>query len=225
MQITGADRLMPFEGLVHATARMFAAQLHREEDDLEQELRVRVWRAVDSFDGKKSPRKDKEALGRYVYSAIANKIKDYKRDAAREARRRERYGVSFCHIEDTFTLGTEDPCQRFDELYNYVDREDVYGRVENGPFVLPAGVTELESHVLLLMMLDLNKPQIAIRLTVSRAEVEVCVVALREKFRDWKPSNGSRPVPAELAAVIRAAGGRSLGCRREGHKGAAPVDD
>lgn len=197
MRSTGGDlTLESFEGLVRSTARMFAAQVKREEDDLAQELRVRVWRAMASWEPSRGV-----ALDRYVFQAVTNKIKDYKRDAAREAKRREREGIGFVYIEDLF-LFTEATGQqeRFDSLYHYVERDEVYAEVD-GRFVMPSSVTELEAGVLLFLMTGLSKTEVAVRLSLTRAQVEESVEALRAKFADWRPTDSSQSVHHALAAA------------------------
>jgi RNA polymerase sigma factor (sigma-70 family) len=199
MRSTGGEQtLEAFEGLVLSTARMFAAQVKREEDDLAQELRVRVWKAVIGY----NPAKTTLSLERYVFQAITNKIKDYKRDAAREAKRREREGVSFLYIEDMFLLTdrTTGPQERFDSLYHFVEHEDVYGDVD-GRFVMPSSVTESEANVLLLLMTGLSKTEVAVRLGITRADVFDTIGSLRAKFADWQPANSSRVVSRPLAAA------------------------
>lgn len=195
----GGHQIKDFDGLVRTTARMFASQVKREEHDLEQELRIRVWRAVESFEAGKVRGSAPGALERYVFSAITNKIKDYKRDAAREAQRRKRYGIDFVYIEDTFVADGEVAAERFDGLHHFVERETVYGRIEGSGFVLPSTVTESETSVLLLLMMELSKVEIVVRLGVGRVEVDRCIVSLKVKLADWKPTSDS---PAVVIAKV-----------------------
>ncbi len=207
---SGGHQIKDFDGLVRTTARMFASQVKREEHDLEQELRIRVWRAIETFDAFKVRGSPTDALRRYVYSAVANKIKDFKRDAAREAHRRELYGLSFLHIEDTYTYVMADgggrqpsPSERFDELYHHTEHDEVYGHADGEGFVLPSTVTERESQVLLLLMMELSKAEVVVRLGVGRVEVDRCVVALRLKLADWQPTTDSPPVAvAEVRQLV-----------------------
>ena len=190
--LTVGEDLRVFEGLVRTTARMFAAQVGREEEDMAQELRIRVWRAASSYDATKTT----ISLKRYVYSAIANKVKDYKRDAAREAHRREVTGVSFIHIEDMRLPNNDGHLttqETFEGRYHFVSREVIYGQIEDA-FVLPATVTGREAAVAVLLMNGLTKTEAAARLGISRATVEECLGSLRTKLADWKPANGSRTV-------------------------------
>lgn len=189
--------LADYEGLVKTTARMFAAQVGREEHDLEQELRIRVWRACESYD----PAKATTSLRSYVYSAVCNKCKDFKRDASREKKRRERYEVGFVHTEDmVFGHSDDEPLakqDRLEELFHHVEHSAVYGGVDDR-FTLPAGVTERECEVLLLLTLDMTMAEIVVRLGITRGEATGCLASLRLKFADWapaaSPSNSSPPV-------------------------------
>jgi RNA polymerase sigma factor (sigma-70 family) len=195
--------LRAFEGLVHATARMFAAQVRREEEDLAQELRVRVWRAIDSYD----PARSGLSLERYVYGAIANKIKDFKRDAARELQRRRANNLTFLYIEDMVLdrdhggNGQRRSRQEvFDGRFNFATRDEVYGHIDEGLLTLPSTVTEREAEVVVLLMLGSSRPDVAVRLGPGPPDVDACVRNLREKFADWKPPGNSRTVP--LVAMV-----------------------
>lgn len=197
----GAKQLQPFEGLVLTTARMFATQVGWEEDDMAQMLRLKVWKAVASFDPSRGL-----SLERHVFGAITNRIKDFKRDAAREVKRRDRYGVMFLHIEDMRSAYDDRNVSRqeaFDARYNFAERDEVYGVIEEGKFVLPAGVTDREASVLVLLMHELSKTEIALRLGIPKPVVYECIDALRQKFADWAPADSSRVV--EISTVQLAA--------------------
>jgi RNA polymerase sigma factor (sigma-70 family) len=181
-----SQTLVRFEGLVIQTARMYASQVGREESDLAQELRVRVWKAIEAY----NPRRTTLPLERFVFGCVRNKMKDFFRDAAREKARREREGVSFVCAED---LGAPEDSmtgeERF-ERYHFVTREQVYGRVEGAVFVLPATVTETEARVAILLVQEVSRLEISVRLDMTDAEITAAIRALREKLRDWKASPG-----------------------------------
>jgi DNA-directed RNA polymerase specialized sigma24 family protein len=185
--------LRAFEGLVFSTARMFAAQVRREEEDLAQELRVRVWRAVATYDSSKT----QLSLERYVFIAVTNKIKDAKRDAARELERRRRHSVSFVYIEDMntgFNEGRMPTQEIFDGFFNFATREQVYGHIDEGLLTLPSTVTGREANVVVLLMQGLSRPEITGRVGPGPPDVDACVRSLREKFADWRPPGNSRTI-------------------------------
>lgn len=188
-----AQTLSEFEGFVLTTTRMFARQVQREEDDLAQELRVRVWRAIEQFDTSRSTwigRGYEAALKGYVYCAVTNKIKDYKRDAAREKERLERNGLEFRYIEDTRrfkrhdALGTDGSAEeRFDSLYNFVSQEQVYGEIESEPFMAHiVDLTVRERAVGAMLALGYDRDECADELGCNRAAVNETVSSLRGKI-------------------------------------------
>lgn len=182
--------LSDYEGLVFTTARMFASIVRMEEDDLRQELRIRVWRAVETYDATKT----RIPLKNYVYGCVANKIKDFKRNAARRAK----YGVEFEYIEDQLGLSDSPTVDAFVGEHLAVSREEVYGSVD-GLLDLPASVTPREARVLVLMMVGMSSPEIRLRLGVSRGELTGCMEGLRAKFSGWVYGDAEQVV--DLAAL------------------------
>jgi len=197
-----AGDLRSFEGLVVSTARMFASQVRMEEDDLAQELRIKVWTVIPKYDPTRSPL----TLERYVFGALTNKIKDFKRGAGREAKRRVTFGIEFLHIEDMRGSESLPRQEAFDGQFHYVERDEVFEQIEEGKFVLPAGVTATEARVLVLLMTDHSKGEIALRLGITKTEVFRAMTALREKFADWRPSqpNSSQVVELSTVQTVRA---------------------
>lgn len=186
-------QLGDYEGLVFTTARMFASQVKMDEEDLRQELRIRVWRACETYD----PRKTRVALGNYVYGCIANKVKDYKRNAARRAE----YGVEFEYIEDRLGLSENPTTEAFEGEHMSVGRDEVYGRIDEGLLTLPATITSGEADVLVLLMFDMSEREIMLRLALARVELRVVEQALRDKLADWDPGGGATQVVALAVAA------------------------
>jgi DNA-directed RNA polymerase specialized sigma24 family protein len=181
---------------------MFASRIGMEEDDLAQELRIKVWSVIPRYDPARSPL----TLERYVFGALTNKIKDFKRGAGREAKRRVTFGVEFLHIEDMRGWDDLSRQEAFDGQFHFVEREEVFSQIEEGRFVLPAGVTHTEARVLVLLMTDHTKSEIALRLGITKTEVFRSMTALREKFADWRPSrpNSSQVVEISTVQTVRA---------------------
>lgn len=169
---------------------MYARQVGREEDDLAQELRVRVWRAIEKFDSSRSTwmvRGQSEALRGYVFLAITNKIRDYKRDAAREKLGdRQGKSVNAGAIEDynrnNGNGGT--PQEWFDAFYNFTTRDEVYGEIENEPLACPAGLTTMEHAIAAMLALGYDRDECAIEMRCTRSAVNEIVASLRRKLVD-----------------------------------------
>jgi RNA polymerase sigma factor (sigma-70 family) len=177
-----------FEGLVFRTSRMYAAQVKKDPDDLAQELRIRVWKAISTYD----PERSRTSLESYVFSVVQNKIKDYKRDAARAAGR-----PVVLHIEDMQLGGkrtnndvgshAEAKQELFDRLFNRIEAETVYAEVDDR-YQLPSTVTEPERQVLMLLAAGCSRDEIVGLLGVTRGQVDGMVRVLREKLAHLKPS-------------------------------------
>ncbi len=174
---------------------MFAQQVKMDEDDLAQELRVRVWRSMEQFSAKRSTwigRGQEAALKGYVYLAVSNKIKDYKRDAAR-AKENDRVGksVQASMIEDIGggqsqdgALGGGSPQDWFDALYNFATHDEVYGPIEREPFTCPVELSHREHAVAAMLALGYDREECAIELGCSRAVVNETVSSLRRNLAD-----------------------------------------
>ena len=177
-----ATTLALFEGLVFRTSQMYAARTGFEPEELEQELRIVVVRCVQRYDSTRSAL----PLRNYVFQAITNKIKDFKRDATRRAR----YGLAFIHIEDLRLPGAGGAEQlhdgsttqeEFDAIWNRAEADQVYGRVDNR-YELPPTVTEFERQVLMLVIATCTKGEIATLLDASHKSVDEAIRSLREKL-------------------------------------------
>lgn len=187
-------KLDDFEGLVFTTARMFASMVKMEEEDLRQELRVKVWWAMERYD----PSRTRVGLKNFVYGCVANKIKDYKRNAARRAA----YGLEFSHIED-HTSGETPTLDSFTGHYMSVGHDNVYGRIDEGLLTLPATVTQTEAQIVVLLMFGMTNTEIMVRMALPRPGVETAIASVRVKMADWHP--GSTSAPAQTVALSLAA--------------------
>lgn len=189
-------KLDDFEGLVAQTARMFASMVKMEEEDLKQELRVKVWWAMKRYD----PARDRVGLKNYVYGCVANKVKDFKRNAARRAA----YGVEFEYIEDRLAHADDEMSAHFTGQHMSVAHDDVYGRIDEGVLTLPSTITRGEAHVLILLMFEMSKPEIMLRLAMPRPDVEAAIRSVRIKLADWNPGDAHAPSDQTVSLVLAA---------------------
>lgn len=184
----------PYEGLIFTTARKFAGMAGMEEEDMRQELRLKAAQALVAYSSKRS----KLPVKNFVFGCLTNRVTDLRKAHIR----RLKHGVAIRHIEDfkddhgralgfdgaSNERGSSD---RFEFRYFHLDHDEVFGKVDEGLFVLPATLTEQERSTLLLLTLDMTATEIGMRLGITRAEAFALVQRLRDKFADWDP--GSLP--------------------------------
>lgn len=191
-------KLSEFEGLVFKTAQMFASYVAilMEEEELRQELRIVVWRSVSRYDARRT--ETGMGLKPYVYGNVANKVKDFRRDAARRAR----YDLTFESIDSHREEGEERFYGDFELRYLCESPDVVYGKIDEGLLVLPSTVTRAEADVLVLLMFGHSEREMMLRLGVRRSAVRYAVEQLQVKFADWSRSpTPLRPSPLALAAA------------------------
>lgn len=168
-----------YEGLVRTTA----ARIHHvvgapyDFEDVCQELRLKVWQALGSYD----PARSRQPRKGYVLSCVFNR----KKDLLKYGTRRQRVTVTY--IED-------------DERPLAVDA--ALDGIEDS-FRLPTTVTEAESHVVLLLYLNYSEREIATVMGVRKNDIDVLIESVRTKLADWRPSGAQRAVPALTAAQRR----------------------
>jgi len=144
---------------------------------MRQELRVAVWQALAKHDPAKMPLKP------FVFALVRNRVSTLRRGSMR---RTAREGIQ-----------TDVEGEHFDgRSRNYVARDEVYGKIDGGLLVLPATLTAREADVLVMLMMEMTRTEIARALSVKRTDVDLATFALRAKMSDWRPEapNSSRTV-------------------------------
>lgn len=179
-----------YEGLVFKTTQMFAEQVKLEPEDMRQELRITVLKAVRTYSAKRS--KTESGEEGYVFGCVTNRVKDLKRDAARRAKDGRMVVV---HIEDQQKHGDFNFQDSFEFAYLSASHEQVFGGVE-GPFALPENVTEEERRVAVQMAIGYTRIEIADELGINYSMVLKLVADLREKCAAWRPAAAPEAVAA-----------------------------
>lgn len=194
MQGDSAVDVSRYEGLVHSTAVRFSPYIEDDFDDVKQVLRIKVWRALLSYDADRDRRLGSQ--DRYVFGCLTNQVKDLIKK-----RKRSDFEMG---IEDAVpTIGSEE----FSLIDSFelkvgltTSHEQVYSVVEDDPIQLPSTLTPLEKQIVNLLMLDLQHIEAARVLGMTKAEIARAVRSIRDKMADWKPSPAvSRP--QQLAAA------------------------
>lgn len=188
-------RIGAYEGLVHSTTRMFAERARMDDEDFAQELRLKIWQALERFDPNRSRLPEK----RYVYALMFNRVKDM----IRYPRSRDDL------IEDELPAASDggSPLRdRFDMRFlstpAEVVEEALYGRG-----LVPEGISEFEKEVLLLLYLEYQQVEIAPLLDVPLSRVKAAVRALREALAGLRPE---RPAPILRLLEGAASGGERV---------------
>jgi DNA-directed RNA polymerase specialized sigma24 family protein len=192
---TAGEDIAAYEGLVIKTAQMFAELVGLEIDDMKQELRLKVVKALRAYDSERS----KQTERAFVYSCVANLVKDFKRDAARRSGR-----LDFTYIDGFGLAGVAD---LFEFRHTCASHDEIFGMVEEGTFVMPATVTSREEEIIYLLVIGYTGTEIADRLDVDYAIVENTMRMLRRKLADWRPMKPEPrviPTPLPLAAQPQA---------------------
>lgn len=176
-----------YEGLVFKTASMYSSYVEEDFEDIQQVLRIKVWRALEAFD----PTRSNMTRQRYVFSCVKNQCKDL----VKKKRRNELFIEDLAPVEvEQGQLGG--PRDRFDWRYLSADADQAYGAVESAPPLIPSTLSKLEREVLALLYLDFSQKEAATLLGVRRNEMERAVKSLRDKMADWRPTPAAEPLPA-----------------------------
>lgn len=182
MNSDASQAVRRYEGLIRATARRIEAYVELDFDDIEQRLRIKVWRALLSYD----PRRSRLPEDRYVVSCVFNEKKDILNlrrrgdigiDALMNAARREEEGVFGRRSADSF-----------EAQYLATTAEQVFGCVEDDDLRLPSTLTELELEIVLLLYTERYQTEVAVALGLSKGEIERAMRSIRVKLADWRPA-------------------------------------
>lgn len=186
--------LSRYNGLVFKTATMFMGACDLELDDMQQELWICVYKAVEKY----NPDRGSPTEKAWVFGCLSNRVKDLRRTAARDrVKRRRWHGIEFVYIEECLHAGTN-----YEQTMIGIATSgaEVYRKVEEGLFILPDAVTRAEEDVLVFLLLgDYTRAEIATELGVEEKAVSARVDSLRRKFANLKPVS-----PAEAPTQMRA---------------------
>jgi RNA polymerase sigma factor (sigma-70 family) len=177
----GADDIGPFEGLIYSTAARYADLLDDDIEDIQQLLRIKVWQALRAYDQSRVRRpEDTEAMRKFVFSCVANRVKDMLKA---QSRLNERRDGRLLYTEEVAEANPE----RFESRYFSVADEEIYAVVEDDSAELPSTLDAPERAVATLLLLDLSQNEIAAVLQVTRARVRTVQASIRVKMSDWAP--------------------------------------
>lgn len=182
MRSTTGD-LSKYAGLVGKTTQMFMGLCRLEAEDMHQELWIKVHEAVEAY---RPARGESEEA--WVYGCLANKVKDLRRTASRRAR----WGVTFVYMDEHWQESGTDYADR---LIPHVEPFEVFGKIDEGVYVLPESVTAWEGDVLVLLALGYTRAEVALELECEESQVAAAAKALKQKLAELRPVSDVETMP------------------------------
>jgi RNA polymerase sigma factor (sigma-70 family) len=179
----GADDIGPYEGLIFSTAARYAAYFDDDVEDIQQVLRLKVWRALKAYD----PRRSSQPVQKFVFSCLRNQVKDLLKQQFRLNRARR--SASPVYLDDEAGLTPD----FFERKYLVVEEEAVFAVVDDEDCELPSTLTTFEVTVVHLLLLEYNQTEAARILDVPRGRIRAAHTSVKEKMADWRPT---LPLPA-----------------------------
>lgn len=184
--------LQDFEGLIFSTAIRYHAGLGMDLEDLQQLLRIKVWKVADKFEPgrvRQRQRSDgRSAHQAYVNMCLQNYLKDLLQARDRERVMKDGKKARLEPIDHLLSDDGRERDPRFELRYFSVCAEDVYGSVGEEAVALPSTLTELERCVVGMRMLDYSMVEISRSLDITYESVKTAMSSIREKMADWRPS-------------------------------------
>lgn len=181
-----------YEGLVRKTAGMYSRIVEDDYEDICQILRVKAWRALNTYD----PARSKLPVERYVFSCLRNQVKDLLKKKRREELFINDMGYADASpdsaITGSHTQGTTgETHHHFEARYLSIDEEaGLSGLLDDLP-TIPSTLSAKEKDVLALVYYGYSHTEIAVRLEISKREIASAMREIKVKMADWKPSNDS----------------------------------
>lgn len=173
-------RVEYYEGLVRKTASMYEGIVQEEYEDLCSILRIKVWRALESFD----PAKATQPIRGYVFSCVRNQVKDL----LKRKRRNELYIEDIAPASRGGHLRNEGLRDKFEQRYLKEDEEVAFAEILAETPLIPSTLTGVEQRVVTCLYLEYSHSEIAEVLCLTPREVSRSVRAIKDKLADWKPS-------------------------------------
>lgn len=182
--------LKRYEGVVRTTASMTVERCEEEFEDICQLYRIKVWKALLSFDSSKLTNEKPDSMGRtpldrYVFACIKNQQKDLEKKVKRGHR----------------TTYIEDMSETFEAGFLGVSDEAMFAAVEEVAPLIPSTLDAREREIVTLLYLDFDNGEIAAKLGIQRKLVATIIRGIRVKLADWAPS-GWAPTTAKTPAPV-----------------------
>lgn len=199
------EDLADYAGLVAKTTFMWHEACALEPEDLRQELWLKVTQALLAYDAKRSRMSEKT----YVFSLVFNRVKDFLRKekvkrnftvAHRDGEEVTGLRMSSIDSQRVGRDGDARPSDAFECAYLSIEREDARELIVG---FLPAGLSDLEVRIAVLLAMSFEHAQIVMVLGCSQRQVKSAARALRLALADARPAGlGDDVAVSESVAVV-----------------------
>lgn len=169
-----------YEGLVRKTSARYAPVVGEEFEDCCQILRIKCWRALESFDASKTDK----PVQNYVFSCVRNQVKDLLKRKRRDEVFIEDIAPSAYASDEGRGAGRE----RFEAKYLTETEDQAFAELLAETPLIPSTLSDTERKVLVCLYMEYQHREIASALSISMRAVAAAVRAIKEKMADWKPS-------------------------------------
>lgn len=170
--------LRHYEGLVFSTARRVVAFTEEEFEDIQQVLRLKVFKALLAYDPSRAKRLARDA---YVFMCVRDQAKDI-------AKRRRRGELLIEDIAPAQADGERLPSRdSFEQRYLSAGHDEIYGSIEDDDCLVPNTLTVLERTIVVRLYRDFKQSEIARELGLEKREMERAMRSIRQKLADWQP--------------------------------------
>lgn len=193
MEVTRRGTVEAFEGLVLRTAGMYYRGLRMDEDDVRQFLRIKVWKALESYRRQLAT----QSVEGYVFMCVSNGVKDLLKQADRAKRNKPE-----CYLEDQYR--TEAARERFHVKHLSHDEDGLREAYLERTVELPSTLDFMERHVVALLYEGLNQTEIARTLGVTRTRVRNTHASVQAKMMDWAPGDVHQGATAQTTTAAAA---------------------
>lgn len=180
-----------YEGLIFTTASLYVPLVEEEFDDICQLLRMKVWRALELYD----PRRSRMSVERYVFMCMKNRCKDL----VTKHRRGDVYIEDQRRGKDRQGVAAGGTLDHFESQYLCADHDQMFGHVDEDVPLVPSTLTPLERRVVVLLYRDRTQAEVVRTLDLRRSEMDRIMRAIRDKMADWRPDIADEPSYAAAA--------------------------
>lgn len=193
-----------YEGLIFATAVRYVDRVEPDLEDLQQLLRIKVWKALEKYD----PALCRTSRNSWVFGAIRNETKDWLRYKRPRPESSIEGMTELTASSITGQVSNSNSWRRdhFEGEYLSADHDETFRDIEDEPPLIPSTLSELELKVVCLLYRNYRQTEIASYLAVEKREVEKAMRHIRMKMADWSPDVADRLCPMPIAGAGDRAG-------------------